>query len=255
MKKKGAFDNPEVKSLIDKKLKEAKSSKKVDALKAAQAAEHVEGLDEETREEIKKVTDERLKDFTISRPTALLIDKSGSMETAIEVAKEIGAMISARVESNFYCYAFDRNAFNISCKSPNRSDWERAMKGIKADGGTSIGASVEVMIRNNEKVEQFVIVSDFDERNSPFFESVYNKYVEKFNTRPSVIMVNVKGKFSNGKEVFGQKLKQLKIEFDVFSIEDNADYYSLPNLLVFLTRPSKFDLIQEIIETPLPTRE
>ena len=49
----------------------------------------------------------------ITRPTALLIDKSGSMELAIELGKRIGAMISAVCETELYVYAFDTMAYPI----------------------------------------------------------------------------------------------------------------------------------------------
>lgn len=42
----------------------------------------------------------------IVRPTALLIDKSGSMSEAITVGRQLGAMISAICEHPVVAYAF-----------------------------------------------------------------------------------------------------------------------------------------------------
>ena len=34
-----------------------------------------------------------------------------------------------------------------------------------------------------------------------------------------------------------------------------GDYYSLPNLVPLLSRPSRLELLLEILETPLPVRD
>ncbi len=34
-----------------------------------------------------------------------------------------------------------------------------------------------------------------------------------------------------------------------------GDYYALPNLVPLLSRPSKLDLLMEILEYPLPVRK
>jgi hypothetical protein len=42
------------------------------------------------------------------------------------------------------------------------------------------------------------------------------------------------------------------LQADAFQF--NGDYYSLPNLVPLLSRPSKLDLLMEIMEYPLPER-
>lgn len=41
--------------------------------------------------------------------------------------------------------------------------------------------------------------------------------------------------------------------FDVFQFA--GDYYSLPNLVPLLSRPSKLELLMEIMQFPLPQRK
>jgi len=256
LNERGAFNNPDLKKLIDEKVKLAGKSTKVDALKASQAVKNVKGLSETVQTEIKNITDKRLESFKITRPTALFIDKSGSMTQAIEVSKHIASLVSARCLANFYCYAFDRNAFKIECNSPNLSDWEQATKGIVANGGTAIGAPLLSMIRNEERVEQIIIVSDFDEQNAPYFVESFKAYAAKFATKPTVVMVKVGNCWPSRYEDFINKMKQERIEHDVYNIDQNkVDYYSLPNLLTFLTRKSKFEMVQEILEVALPKKE
>ena len=49
----------------------------------------------------------------------------------------------------------------------------------------------------------------------------------------------------------GAQAKQLPCETFTFA----GDYYALPNLVPLSTRPSRLELLLEILETPLPARE
>ena len=90
LKRKGAFDVPEVKALIDERLTAAKSATRVSALKA-DVAKEVAGSDPELAKKLDAVVDAQIKaKGRIVRPTALLIDKSSSMSVAIELGKRIG---------------------------------------------------------------------------------------------------------------------------------------------------------------------
>ena len=46
--------------------------------------------------------------------------------------------------------------------------------------------------------------------------------------------------------------KRAGVQVDVF--EFGGDYYSLPNLVPLLARPSRLELLMEILEYPLPAR-
>src|SRR4028118_1341494 len=96
----GAMENPQVKALIDEKLELAAGDVRVAALKARVAADAAE-LDAETTARLERVMDEQVKKRgKITKPTALLIDKSSSMESAIEVGKGIAALISGITEAD-----------------------------------------------------------------------------------------------------------------------------------------------------------
>jgi len=43
------------------------------------------------------------------------------------------------------------------------------------------------------------------------------------------------------------------VAFDTFTFA--GDYYALPNLVPLLSRPSRLELLLEILETPLPERQ
>ncbi len=259
LKNKGALDNADVKSLISKKLKEAQKDSKIDVMKGSHAAKNISGLDEETKQELQDITDNLVKNISIDHDTALIIDKSMSMSQAIGVAKQIGSAISGCIneERDFYCYAFDTISFKIDCRSSNLSDWEDAMKMIKASGGTAIGSPIVQMTRNKEKVDQIVIVSDFGEMSSPKLVPSLIKYIEEMSINPYIVMVVVDNRWESAarraQEVRDQ-LNAANIENDSYNIEEKFDYYSLPTLLRFLSRKSKYELAMEIMSQPLPKK-
>ena len=74
------------------------------------------------------------------------------------------------------------------------------------------------------------------------------KYRQSVQADPSVCIVRVPNSTS-GIEV---QCRNAGIAVDVFQF--GGDYYSLPNLIPLLTRPSRLELLMEILETPLPVR-
>ncbi len=248
MKKRGAMDQPEVKKLIEEKLDSAKKARRVSAFKAKEAAKAA-GVDEGLVAKLDAVTETQARaKGTIRRATALLIDKSGSMEAAIEVAKRLGSTIAGVMEAPLHVYAFDSIAYPIASPGPELAAWEKALAGIKAAGNTSVGVAVEMMTRKKVFAEQLVIVTDEEENTAPTLADALARYREAMKTSPNVVFVKV-GKALDRLEML---LLGQGVSVDAFTF--GGDYYSLPNLIPILSRPSKLDLLMEIMETPLPKR-
>ena len=251
LKKRGALDNPDLKSLVEEKLVRAKKSTKVDALKAQKASEAA-GLDADLTKKLVEISDARVKSLgRISKSTALLIDKSSSMEQAIEIGKQVGALVSSITESNFYCWAFDDHAVQIKCQSNSLDDWTKAFRMVRAGSATSCGSGIAQLVLNNQLVEQIIMVTDQDENRNPFFEAAMNTYKQKFGFYPRMVFVNCGRAVVKKLEVVCQANK---IEYEVFNVPSNADYYSLPNLIPLLSKPGRVELLNEIMNTTLPTR-
>lgn len=66
---------------------------------------------------------------------------------------------------------------------------------------------------------------------------------------PHVVIV----KLGNHSNYLEQQLQQNQVSFETFTFA--GDYYSLPNLVPLLSRPSRLELLMEILETPLPVRD
>lgn len=248
LKKRGAMDNADLKSLIEEKLSAAKTDKRVSGLKATEAIKAA-GASGGLREQLEDIADTQVKSKgRIARPTALLVDKSGSMHQAIELGKRIGAMISTVCDAELFVYAFDTMAYEVSCQGGNMADWERAFQGIRAGGGTSCGVAVATMMKKGQYVEQFILITDEGENSHPYFAKALEDYKTKMKADPSVVIVRTPGASRHVET----QLRQRKVAVESFQFA--GDYYSLPNLIPLLSRPSKLDLLMEIMDHPLPRR-
>jgi hypothetical protein len=249
LKTRGAFDNKDVRGLIEAKVEAAKGDKRVSAYKAKVAVQAA-GVSGELAEKLDAVTDAQVKARgRIVRPTALLIDKSGSMDVAIDVGRQLGAMISSICESDLFVYAFDSTAYPIEVKGESLANWERALAGINAGGATSCGVAIEWMRRKSQRAEQIIMVTDEGENQAPRFRESYKSYAAAVGVTPDIIFVKV-GSATNELEEDCVKLGIAPRAFDF-----KGDYYALTNLIPLLTRPSMVDLLMEILEYPLPKRK
>jgi len=251
LSKRGAMENPDLKALIDQKLEQAKTADRVSAFKTGKAIESAGAMvSAEVKAKLESVADTQIKARgRIDRPTALLIDKSGSMSLAIELGKQIGAMISAICSRELYVYAFDSIAYPIAPEGSDLASWERALRGITAGGNTSCGVALEAMRLKNQYVEQIILVTDEGENTAPHFVPTLQKYREAVKADPNVCIVRVPGSGS----LIETQCRTSGITVDIFQFA--GDYYALPNLVPLLSKPSKLELLMEILDYPLPRRK
>ena len=229
LKKRGAWENADLKSLIETKLAQAQTDGRVSAFKAKVAAQ-VAGADDELTAQLDAITQARVESKgRISRPTALLIDKSGSMDVAIEVGKQLGAMISTICESGLWVYAFDTLAYPIEVAGDSIVEWEGALRGIRAGGATSCGAAIAWMERKGQRVEQIIMVTDERENNAPRFRDALKKYQEEQKVAVELVFVKVGG----AGDALERDCEALGVPFRAFDFA--GDYYALTNLLPLLT--------------------
>ena len=171
------------------------------------------------------------------------------MEQAIELGKQIGAMISAICDDKLYSYAFDTMAYEILPTGKDLVDWERALSGITAGGCTSCGVALKYLTRKNQYVEQIIMITDEQENTAPAFVPSLREYREQLAADPSICIVRTPG----GSNYLEQLCHRENVMVDIFQF--TGDYYSLPNLVPLLSRPSKLELLMEIMDYPLPQRK
>jgi hypothetical protein len=248
LRRRGAFGNADLRALIELKLEEAKAGPRLSALKAEKAVAAT-GVSGSLREKLEEVADVQIKARgRIDRPVALLVDKSGSMDEAIDLGKQLGAMIAAICTKELYVYAFDTMAYEITAAGPKLADWHKAFAGIKAAGTTSCGIAIEMLRRRRQRVEQILLVTDEEENEPPLFVDALQKYRQE--VEPSVAVCIVKT--SDATTTLEERCRAAGIKTETFQF--TGDYYALPNLVPLLAPPSELDLLLEIMDYPLPQR-
>ncbi|HJL26179.1 MAG TPA: hypothetical protein RMH80_28445, partial [Polyangiaceae bacterium LLY-WYZ-15_(1-7)] len=113
----------------------------------------------------------------------------------------------------------------------------------------SIGAPLAAMRRREQRVEQILVVTDEQENAAPYFPQELDRYAEALETPVPEVLILKLGQASGYLE---KALRAKKVTVETLSF--TGDYYALPNLVPLVTRPSRLDLVMEILELPLPTR-
>lgn len=213
------------------------------------AAEQAD-VSDETTASLAEVTQEQVERHgTISRPTALLVDKSGSMREAIEFGKRLAAMVSGIADDDLYVYTFDTAPRQLEADEASIAGWERASEHVTAGGRTSVGTPLEVMRTRGQSVEQIVVVTDEAENTAPDFADALRQYNAGRNRVEQVVIVRVEAH----SYAVSDSLDDEPVAVDTWTFD--GDYYSLPNLVPFLTKASRLELLAEVMETPLPERD
>jgi hypothetical protein len=98
-------------------------------------------------------------------------------------------------------------------------------------------------------VDQIIMITDEGENSQPLLVDALKKYREELKADPNVFLVKTRG----ASELLERQLRDAGLPADAFQF--NGDYYSLPNLIPMLSRPSKLEMLMEIMEYPLPQRK
>lgn len=250
--KRGAFNNPDIKAYLDERLDQAQTSQGIAALKGLEAIKAT-NVSDDVKQKLANVSDTQIKSKgRIKKPTAILIDKSSSMSHAIQLGKQIAAMVSAIMDADLYVYAFDTIPYPIKCNGNKLSDWDKSMVGINSGGCTSCGSGVAALLRNKQYVEQIILITDEGDNTSPPLLGTLEKYAQQMSVRPNVVMIHPNQRFVTS---LSERLTRNDFDVEQYNFTSDADYYSLPNLIPYLTRPSKLDLLMEIMQYELPLRQ
>jgi len=242
----GVMDNPILKSSYEKGLQKAQKDKKLSGLKAGRAAAAVK--DEKVKAKLENVQEAQIDNIKgLEGDWLVLGDKSGSMHSSIEKAKEIAAFLARTVKGKVWLVFFNTmpQLFDVSGKT--LEEVKSATRGISASGGTSIGCGLDMVLDKNIIVNGIVIVSDGGENTEPRFHNVYARYSKKFDFTPNVYLLHVPGEMDS----LTGNCERSSIPFSRVEI-DRADYYSLPNLAKIL-RTSRYTLVDDIMQSHLLT--
>ena len=208
--------------------------------------------DEGLRTKLRGLQDKQLASMGVEGNWLVLGDKSGSMQQAIEVAKNVAATLAKMVKGKVWLTFFNTSPQTTDVTGASLDMIQKATEYVKADGGTSIGCGLQRMLDGNEEVDGIAIVSDAAENNPPLFPDVYKRYCEKLGKEVPVYLFRCRDAFPGhyATRDLAKYMKAAGQDLQEFDIQGGIDYYSLPNLVQSM-RTNRYSLVDEVMATPL----
>lgn len=242
----GVKTNPALRAAYEAGLARVAKNTSKTVLKTARAAENVG--DAQLKAKLVAVQEKQIKAAGIEGDWLVLGDKSGSMHSAIEVARQVAGVLTTYVKGTVNLVWFDNmpRAMNVTGKTYDQIKAET--KHVLANGGTSIGCGLQWAMDKGLNVQGIAIVSDGGENAPPYFPETYARLCAKSDSPVPVYFYRVPGE----PDVLSKRMKSLGQDVQIFDIGRDADFYSLPNIVQTM-RASRYSLHDEIMDTPLLT--
>ena len=247
LEKLGLKTNPALRGAFDAALAKAATSKK-NTLKTTQAVEAVQ--DEGLKEKLRGLQAKQI--AAAGGPDGdwvILIDKSGSMNHAIETGCHVAGAMTQFIKGKVGLIFFDTSPMAVDVTGLSLDQIKKATRHFTANGGTSIGCGLNRMLVEKVAVDGIVIVSDGGDNTAPLFSDVYPKYAKFVDKDVPVYFYQLSGETDK----LTPTMQRAGIEMQTFDLRGSKlDYYSIPNTVKTL-RSNQYSLVEEILSTPLLT--
>lgn len=251
--KKGAKADPVMRAAFNDALAKASGSTK-NVLKTTRAAETLEEAGElELAAKLRVAQEKQIAKMAgIEGNWLVLGDKSGSMHTCIEGARQVAATLAKFVKGKVHLVFFNTQPHYVDATGKTYEEILSLTRYVKADGGTSIGCGLLYAIERKLEVDGVAIVSDAQENQAPRYPDVLKAFVQstgrEIPTYLYMMAPHTRGDLRDAMAAAGKDLQ----EFDL--THGKVDYYSLPNIVQTM-RANRYSLIDEIMGVPLLTLE
>jgi hypothetical protein len=218
--------------------------------------ESAKGHDEDVEAAIQRARERKLREGArIKRDTLLAVDVSGSMESSIEVAKRLGALIAPLCDGKLRVICFREYAIPLEVKGGGQTlqDWEEAFRLIRASGQTSLGCALEKAVAEGFYPEQAIYVTDQEENSSPRLIHVYRGLVAQGY---DIIFVFLN--LYSREEAVSLELEGAGARVAVFHFDEDMSkpgwYVSSEAVIPVLTGEGPIHLVDRILVLELPAR-
>lgn len=263
LNKLGLKSVPALRAAYEAKMKEVADSKEA-VFKTTRAAQAVN--DEALKEKLIGAQEKQLaRSASIEGDWLLLADRSGSMEAAIEGARQLASALTKMVKGKVYIVFFNTTPQIVDATGKDYPELLKATSRVNAVGGTSIGIGMTYALERKLNVDGIAILSDGGENTAPQFAHEYGLYAKQFDKRPPVYWYRMSPNMGAYRGIAGyasaldsevhrflDSCRQENIDVQQFDLRSGFDYYSLTNIAQTM-RADRFSLIDQIMETPLMT--
>ena len=254
----GLMTEPEIRKRWEKAIAESTDQRTLQLAKNVRSKVLKDKLEEASDNAAKKAVAEATADQPVD--VMFLIDKSGSMEGAIDKSKEALSRILAGFPANkVHIASFDTVGTVLVPKAANRAAVQHMLAAIKAGGGTMHASGVRALHQNGFRVPGdsklvVIVVGDEAGEDGKQLARAFGEY--GYEVAALAMMVNVSG--VRGRTV--QECAQtLNIPFSEVNIDQFEDPYQVPRVLRALLEAPKLGAtagaqiawLERILATPL----
>mgnify|MGYP001589564453 CR=1 FL=1 len=254
----GLKNSAVLRSAYAEALKKAEKSGK-NTLKSAKAIDAVS--DAGLKAQLTAMQEKQIAKVSVDGNWLVLGDKSPSMAESIEVSRLVSATLAKMVSGDVHLVFFDNTARYIKASGMTYEQILGKTRGVTAGGnGTSIGAGLQYALVNNLDVDGIAIISDGGDNQPPSFANCYKQYVQRQGKDIPIYLYRCdtspqwRRETETWLNAFIRSLADIGQDVTQFDIRGGVDAYSLPNLVQTM-RTNRYSLAQEILDTPLLTRE
>ena len=170
----GLMKHPDTKARWEAAMAKQNDMRSANIAKRVQSKEAKESLQTAAETALKAQVEEVIRGLRVY----FMVDKSGSMEGAIEAAKEaIKKCLPAFPLDQLHVSIFSTEGREVEIRFASAAGVENAFKGVNAGGGTDYGEGVRVLSHHKPKPEEdvlFIFVGDEGNEKPHFVDAVHN---------------------------------------------------------------------------------
>jgi Mg-chelatase subunit ChlD len=226
----GLMTEPEIRARWEKAIAESTDQRSLQIAKNVRSKALKDKLEEASDNAAKKAVAEATKEQPVE--VMFLIDKSGSMEGAIDKSKEaLSRILAGFPEEQVHIASFDTVGTVLKPKAPNRAAVQHMLAAIKAGGGTMHASGVRALYQTGFRVPAgsklvVIVVGDEAGEDGAQLARAFGEY--GYVVAAIAVMVNVSG--SRGRTI-QDCARSLGIPYSEVQIEQFEDPYQVPRVL------------------------
>jgi hypothetical protein len=252
----GLLSEPTIRARWEKAVQTATDQRALNIVKNVRSQELKQKLSEASDNAARAAVAEAIADTDVR--VMFLIDKSGSMEGAIEKSKEaLSRILAGFPVEKLHVAAFDTVGTVLQPKAASRTAVQHMLKDIKAAGGTTHAAGVHALHRTGVKVPDtakliVLVVGDEAGEAGDQFARAFREC--GYNVAAMALLVSVASARGN---TVRSCAGQLKVPFSEVSVEQFEDPYQVPRVLKALmdaptaAGASQSGWVERVMRTPL----
>jgi Mg-chelatase subunit ChlD len=249
---------PAIRQRWEKAVAEASDQRALNIAKNVQSRELREKLEEAADNAARKAVTEAAGEAHIH--VMFLVDKSGSMEGAIDKSKEaLSRILAGFPPERLHIASFDTMGTVLRPKAASRAAVQHMLTGIKAGGGTVHGAGVRALSQAGVTVPagaKLIVIVVGDEAGEAGDQFARSLRACGYDVAAMALLLSLSGNAARGNTVRGAAT-QLQVPYSEVAVEHFDDPYQVPRVLKTLLDAPRMaggrqsGWVERVMNTPL----